>query len=78
MSDNNGNDNKYWDDMYYFENYEKEMDPNSWSGRPRSNAGGGFWVWLIIFIIACNISSSLGSAILVIGIILLIICKICK
>ncbi len=79
MSDDyNRSDNEYWDDMYYYENYNKDMDPNAWSGYPRRTFGTGFWIWLIVFIIASNISSSFGGVVLTIGIILWILRKVIK
>ncbi len=73
MSDDyHGNDNEYWDDMYYYENYNKDMDPNSWSGRPRRTFGTGFWIWLAVFIVAANISTALANILLLMGVVLLI------
>ena len=73
MSDDyHGNDNEYWNDMYYYENYNKDMDPNSWSGRPRRTFGTGFGIWLVVFIVAANISTSLANILLLIGVVLLI------
>ncbi len=74
MSDDyRDNDEEYWDDVYYYENYLKEED-SSGSSAPRIK--GSFWIWLVIFIIASNISSGLGSAVLTIGIVIWILCKI--
>lgn len=80
MSDDNMNDEEYWDDMYYYENYNKEMDPNNYpsTGHSKSGIGIGFVVWLVLFIIASNISSSFGSVVLFIGIALLILSKVFK
>ncbi len=73
MSDDyNGSDNEYWDDMYYYENYNKEMDPNTWKGYPGRRSGTGFWIWLVVYIVASIISVSLGNIVLLIGIVLLI------
>ncbi len=73
-----GSDEEYWDDMYYYENYDKKMDPNSWSGGSRRSTTSGFWIWLIAFIVACNISSGLGNVVLIIGIVMWIIGKLGK
>ncbi len=73
-----GSDEGYWDDMYYYENYDKGMDPNTWPGHSRRSASGGFWIWLIVFIVACNISSGLGDVVLVIGLVMWIVGKLGK
>ena len=79
MSDDyNGSDDEYWDDMYYYENYDKKMDPNSWSGHSGSRTGNGFWIWFVSLIVACNISSSLGNIVLIIGVVLWIVNKLGK
>ena len=77
MSDDyHGSDDEYWEDAYYFENFYKENDPNAGSGYSGPRVGGGFWIWLIVFIIASNISSSFGSFVLAVGIIIWILRKI--
>ena len=69
------NDEDYWDDVYYFENYLEE-EKNSGTAGP--SIKGAFWIWLVVFIVACNISKGLGEAVLVIGIVLWIISKFIK
>ena len=69
------NDDDYWDDVYYYENYLKEEEN---SGTAGPSVKGGFWIWLIIFIVACNISSGLGEVVLVIGVVWWIISKLIK
>ena len=78
MSDYHGSDDEYWDDMYYYENYDKGMDPNSWSGSPRRSTSTGFWIGLIILIAAINISPGLGEVVLIIGLVMWIIGKFVK
>ena len=79
MSDDyHGSDEEYWDDMYYYENYEQGMDPNSWSASSGPSLGTGFWIWLIVFIIASNISSGFGGFVLTAGIVLFILSRLGK
>ena len=80
MSDdyNDRRDQDYWDDIYYYENYDEELDPNYWSGYSNHSVKTGFWIWLIAFIIASNISVRLGEVVLVIGIVAWIIGKLSK
>ena len=76
MSDDyRGSDEEYWDDVYYFENYLEEEKNSGCSG---TRTKGSFWIWLIVFIIACNISSGLGEVVLIIGVIWWIISKVVK
>ncbi len=78
MSDDFGNDNDYWDDMYYYENYDKKMDPNTWTGHSGSGSGYGWIIWFIAMIIVCNLSSELGTFAMGCSVIYWIIRKICK
>ncbi len=62
MSDDHfGGDNEYWDDMYYYENYDKDLDPNSWPSRSGSRPGYGGLIWFIALIVICNLSTDLGA-----------------
>ena len=61
MSNDYGNDNDYWDDKYYYENYDKDLDPNSWSGHTGSKSGYGGLIWFIALIVICNLSTDLGA-----------------
>ena len=72
------NHEEYWDDVYYFENFYKENDPNETSGFSGSKVGGSFWALLIINVIAAYISSSFGSVVLTVGIVIWILGKIFK
>ena len=78
MSDYHGSDDEYWDDIYYYENYDEEMDPNSWSGSSGRSTTTGFWIWLVILIVASNISTGFGEAVLIIGLVIWIIGKFVK
>lgn len=79
MSDDyNGSDQEYWDDMYYYENYDKEMDPNSWPGHSGPSIKGGFWIWFIALIIVCNLSTGLGEAFIIVSLIWWLISKFAK
>ena len=71
--DDRERDQEYWDDVYYYENYLKEEEKSGCAG-PRIS--GAFWIWLIVFIIASNISSGLGEVVLAFGIIMLILCRL--
>ncbi len=73
--DDRRSDDEYWDDVYYFENYLEEEE-NSGCSYPRIK--GSFWIWLVVFIVACNISKGLGEAVLVIGFVWWIISKLIK
>lgn len=73
--DRNRSDQDYWDDVYYFENYLKEEENSGCSG---PNIKGSFLVWLVVFIIASNISSGFGSFVLGCGIVIWIISKLIK
>ena len=76
FNDYHGSDEEYWDDIYYYENYDEEMNPDSWEGTPKSSIGTGFWIWLIILIVVCNIAPALGEAVIFIGLIWWIISKL--
>lgn len=78
MSDDFDNDNDYWDDMYYYENYDKKMDPNTWSRNSGSNSGYGWVIWLIAMIIICNLLPELGTIAMAGSIVYWIIKKISK
>ena len=81
MSDDHnyhGSDEEYWDDMYYYENNDEDMNPGTWEGNPKSWIGGGFLLWFVILVIVCNISSGLGEAFIILSLIFWIISKIAK
>ncbi len=79
MSDDyRGSDEEYWDDVFFFENFYKENDPNETSGFSGPRVGGGFYVWLIIYIIAAYLSTAFGIVVLTIGIVIWILGKIFK
>ncbi len=76
--DYHGIGEEYWENAYYYENFLKENDPCEVSGFSEAKISGGFWIWLIVFIIASNISASFGSVVLTVGIVIWILSKIFK
>lgn len=67
---------EYWENVYNYEMYEEELNE---SGSPAGvHISGVFGVWLIILVIASNISLVLGEAVIFIGLACWIISKIAK